>query len=129
MSVASELLATLQAVDATIPVGDGKAPDGLRYAVLWAGEGLLSAQDVAHTSDLLSLDFQITSVGRGTPEARWIARRLRDAIVDRVLTVPGWQLGPIVHDGSERPRDDNDRPDGVTVVFCIDRFHLSGARA
>lgn len=128
MSVASAVLAALRAVDATIPVGDGQAPAGTRYAVLWAGDGLITAEDLGLTHDLLTLDFRLTCVGESSPEARWVSRRLRDGIVGRYLTVAGWSLGPVYHDGNDGLARDDDRPD-VPVFYVLDRYHLQATRA
>lgn len=128
MSVAAAVLAALKAVDATVPIGDGEAPGGTRYAVFWAGDGLLTAEDLNLTHDLLTLDFRVTSVGRGAPEARYVSRRLRDGIAGRYLTVAGWSLGPVCHDGNDGLARDDDRPD-VPVFYVLDRYHLQATRA
>lgn len=99
-----------------------------RYAVLWAAAGTLSAQDVANTPDLLTVPFQISSVGRGPAEAEAIATDARDLLVGRVPTAEGWVCGPVVHVSSAPPRRDEDRPD-ETVYLSVDSYEVQAARA
>jgi hypothetical protein len=95
--------ALLDVLNTVVTTYDGHVPKDveLRYAVLYSGPGVLSAEDVAYTPDKLTVDFQVTSVGVLAVQADWIAARCRDALAGRVLNVPGWNLGPDKHERSQ----------------------------
>lgn len=133
MSLRGALTALIQVPGLT--VYDAGVPDDVRladlpdrYAVLYAGAGLVTAGDVAFTPNLLTQSLQVTSVGTGAAEAEWVARQVRDALVGSRPSAAGWVTGPVVHVGSEIVRRDEDRPDR-TVWFAVDRYDVMAARA
>lgn len=98
-----------------------------RYAVVYADTGTLNALAVCSISDSATYRWQVTSVGRDALEARWIATRIKDGIVDQKLSATGWSCGQIEHNyGGFPARDEQvmDRP----VVYLIDQYVLLASR-
>lgn len=129
MTLRGAILALATTPDFT--VHDGAVPDapGPRYAVLYAGAGWLTADDLSRTkADHVMLGFQFTSVGRGPAEVEFVARTVRDALAGKQPVAEGWETGVIAHVGDSPIRTDTDRPD-VDVFYCTDRYDVSATRA
>lgn len=131
MSLPDAALALVTAAVPGVPVYDGRVVKADRYVVLWSDAGLLSAQDVAQTSDLITYRFRLTYVSGGAQVGRrtcaWLADRCRFALVDIVPIVDGWQFGPIALESTQPIQLDPDEP--TDVMYGSDGFVVSGARA
>lgn len=128
MSLRDGLVALLGGSPFTVYDEGVPASPAARYAVLWSSAGVLSAQDAAHTPDLLLMPFQVTSVGRGPAEAEAVAADQRDRLVGNAPTASGWVAGPVEHVSSLPTRRDDDRPD-ESVFFTVDTYQVRAARA
>lgn len=102
--------------DGHVPTHTSAAPLPPRYAVLYGLLPLRRSEDIAHHSDLLWCEWQVTAVGATRPEVDWIRSRARDALVDRVLVVPGLAFEPLQHLESQPQRWDDDIPDRVALT-------------
>lgn len=98
------------------------------YAVLYPAPGLLQAYDLAHTSDCLELEWQVTSVGRTRPEVLSLAERLRDGQVDKRLAATDFVCGPISHAASQPIRWDDRIADRI-VLYATDQYGAEATRA
>lgn len=102
-----------------------------QYVAMWPDLGTPRAEDVAHTSDLVTYRLVFTYVTRGAQAGRdgvrWLTDKTRGALVDVVPTVPGWLFGPFEVESTRLLQDDPDEPE--LVLFASDTFVISGARA
>ena len=132
MSLPDVILDLVTAAVPDVPVHDGHVPTFTdRYVVLWADPGTVSAQDVAHTSDLVQYRFRLTYVTGGAQAGRrsvaWLAGHCRAALIDVMPTVPGWVFGPIELESTAPIQVDPDSE--TTVLYGVDSFVVLGARA
>lgn len=135
MTVADATLAALTAGLSPVPVCDAKVPDTPpdRYVVQYPDAGTLWSETVDVSSDLATFRVRVVYVTRGPQAGRagveFLARKAREALVGRFLSVPGWALGPMLMDPTSEPiRRDDDEP-GAVVLFASDSFVVTGARA
>lgn len=71
------------------------------------------------TSDVYR--WQVTCVAPDRHMTVWLSGRIRDHLVDRRLSVDGWDAGLIRHDGGQRARPDEtvlERP----VIYAVDLY-------
>jgi hypothetical protein len=129
VNVPDVILAMLKAAVSPAVTYDAHVPknDEERYAVLYIAAGAFRAEDVAHTSDLVTFRWQVTSVGTSRAQAQWVADRSRDGLIDRRPQVEGWVLGPVEHVNTQQIRSDSDAPDRV-LFYGADWYELAGSR-
>lgn len=133
-----ETIATLHAVPSVPPApndvqvwdGDVRGVPANRYYQVVIGNELLGSSSVdAVARDYLSR-FTIQSVAMNPDSnapvtflARNLARKARDHLVGRKLTVDGLEVGIIQHVNTEGPYKDDDITDR-TVMFVIDDYEV-----
>lgn len=129
--MAETVIGLIQTALTGIPVDDGLAKPAPRHVVFYGDEGMYSAGDVAHTSNLVSFRFQLTYVVEGQSadgtQCRWMARKARAALIDKRPTVTGFSCGPIEHESTQVPRPDTDAT--IPAVFATDSFVILAATA
>lgn len=136
-----DVLARLTAVLGSAPVGDGKAPTvpdsdppktPARYVVAYFDDGQRTAENVAHTSDLVTYRWQLTYAARGDSAVRsavtWLREKAQAALIDVVPDVPGYQFGPIELE-TTRPTIPDPDVAGSPALFAVDLFVCRGALA
>lgn len=132
-TVAAVVLARLRAAvdpvyDGEVPTDDRGQPLVQRYGVLYADPGSRTADDLSGTVASRHVHrWQVTSVGEDRTQCEWVAVRCRDALLDGLLALPGWQLTPVRHDTSAPIRPDRDLP-GKTLFVAIDTYSLTATR-
>lgn len=97
-------------IGSTVRLFEGDVPDGtaLPYAVLYADNGLASRIRLTPISDRRDLEFQITSVGLDAAGARFVADRVRTAVLDKRPAVAGRRSWPVTQVAAEPLRVDRD---------------------
>lgn len=121
------LAAVLEALRGTagLNVHDGVAPDSptYPYVVIYADSGAASRSTLLAVSDRLEVTVQATAVGRSPESARWVAERVRGALLDARLPVPGRRSFPVTHEESRLlGRDDDVQP---PVFYAVDLYRLT----
>jgi hypothetical protein len=137
MTVTDAALAVIQAaVPAGVTVYDGAVPGipPARYVVLYGDTGWRTstgwdglARDESYTIQVTTVASAGDSLMSAGPLCRALAQRVRDALVDVVLTVPGLICGPVTHSLSNPPQVDEavkDRP----TVYAVDQFSILATR-
>lgn len=133
-SLPDDVLARLRAALGTAPVGDGTVPAGdpARYVVAYFDDGQRTAENVAHTSDLVTYRWQLTYACRGASAVRgavtWLRQTCQAALIDVVPVVPGFQFGPIELE-TTRPTIPDPDVAGTPALFAVDQFVCHGAIA
>lgn len=129
MSVSDAVLAAVKAAVPAVTVHDGHVPDDAasKYVAFYPDLGRVWAEDAANTSDLARFRFQLTYVHQGRQGLESLSAACRGALVDQVLTVPGWVLGPVQHEGSPPLGVDQDDPTRVEFS-AADSFLILAAR-
>jgi hypothetical protein len=93
------------------PVYDSGAPREAvpPYAVLWPDTGIESAIDRALNDEVPNdLRYQITSVGTGPEQARWVADRANDALLTTIPVVTGRRVRKALREGTQPAQRDDD---------------------
>lgn len=111
-----------------VPSSTSTNPLPTQYAVIYPQTPTRYAEDVAHRSDMVRVEWQITSVGATAPEALWIAEHARDALVDVRPDVTGLVCGPVEHLGSQPIRWD-DQVAGRVVMYSTDQYGFDATLA
>lgn len=132
------VLAAVEAADAGSPVFDGHVPatPPRRYAVLYPDTGKRENTSVCGSSADGVLRFQVTTVAADDPAApgnvrrqcTWLAERIRDALVGRVIVCDGWVCGPVEHTLTLPVRSDDSLVDRSAVV-AVDQYVIHADRA
>lgn len=126
--------AIVAVVRAGVPAGvsvfdtivEGVAP--ARYVMLYIPDEMRSADAVAAVSDSVRVPFHALSVvsnnnpAYASPECRDLARRVRVALVDTVVTADGASPARVVMEGVNPPQPDELTPD--KKVFIQAQFSL-----
>jgi hypothetical protein len=130
-TVADAIVAIVSAgVPAGVTVYDTIVPGiaSERYVVLYIPDELRQASAVDAVSDMVSVPFHAISVaanaypGYASGECRDLARRVRVALVDTVVTADGVAPARVVMDGVNPPQPDELTPD--KKVFIQAQFSL-----
>lgn len=130
-TVADAIVAVVSAaVPAGVTVYDAIVPGiaSERYVVLYIPDELRQASAVDAVSDMVRVPFHAISVaanaypGYASGECRDLARRVRAALVDTVVTADGASPARIVMDGVNPPQPDELTPD--KKVFIQAQFSL-----
>lgn len=131
-----ETLATLHAAPSVPPTasdvqvwdGEVRGLPANRYYLVGVGNELRGASSVDGVNRDYSGSFTVTSVAANpdstspvTYLARNLARKARDHLVGRLLTVDGLVVGAIQHTFTQRPQKDDDISDRV-VMFVVDEY-------
>lgn len=130
-TVADAIVAVVRAgVPAGVSVFDtiveGVAP--ARYVMLYIPDEMRDAQAVDAVSDCVRVPFHALSVASNSnpsyagPECRDLARRVRTALVDAVITADGVAPARVVMEGVNPPQPDELTPD--KKVFIQAQFSL-----
>lgn len=131
MSLADYLVARVKTAMDPLPVDDGKSVKAPRHVAFYADEPLRTAEDVAHTSNLLTGRFQLTYIGEDADASRapvqWMQRKARVALIDHVPVVDGFVWGPIELETTIPAKSDDDST--TSAVYAIDTFVVRGATA
>jgi hypothetical protein len=99
-----------------------------RYVVLYIPDEMRAAEAVSAVSDSVRVPFHALSVvsnnspSYAAPECRDLARRVRVALVDAVVTADGASPARVVMDGVNPPQPDELTPD--KKVFIQAQFSL-----
>lgn len=74
-----------------------------------------------------SVFFSLTIVGEDRWQVKWAGERIRTALQDTRLTIPGYRSWPIGLEESQRIRRDDDaiRSDGSPLFYGVDSYALS----
>lgn len=124
--------AVLALIELSVPgvsVFDGIVPSEPpdRYAVFYPDNGTLAALAACGDSDDAMFRFQVTSVAPDRQMASWVARQVRDAIVDVKPVADGWICGPTGHTYSQMSQRD-EAVQEVPVVFMADLYEVRAQR-
>lgn len=107
---------------------DGKVVNyDLPYAVYYSSVGDDDNRRMTGRKRRRSVFFSITYVGLDRRQAKWAGEKIRDAIADRRISVPGYRTWLCDLQESQRVRRDDDaiRPDGSPLYYGVDNYALS----
>lgn len=102
------------------------------YVVVGGGIGQETGESLAGTPDLLTLRPKITYAGQSIASLHGVVDKVRDALRDRALTVPGWSTTRL----RQSSLIDAAADFAVTIpgtkahpVFCVDEFPFTSQRS
>lgn len=102
------------------------------YVLLWGGIGQETGESLAGTPDLLNLRPKITYAGQTGASLLVAVDKVRDALRDHALTVPGWSPTRLRQTSliDAQPDFQVTIPNTKThPVFCVDEFPFTSQRA
>jgi len=129
-AVLAELRATpnLTVYDGYVPTKpDGTLPT-LPYVAVYADTGNIFGEGLDLTSTRIDVTVWVNASGQTAESARIIAEKARGALLDKRLTVPGWECFPIRYLATQPVRRDDDVT-GQVVFLASDQYRLSADRA
>jgi len=120
--------ANLTVYDGYVPTtSEGKLPP-LPYVAVYADTGDIFGEGLDLTSTRIDVTVWVNSSGQTAESARIIAEKARGALLDKRLTVPGWECFPIRYLATQPVRRDDDVT-GQVVFLASDQYRLSADRA
>lgn len=74
-----------------------------------------------------SVFFSVTYIGGDSRQTKWAGQKIRDALADVRLVVPGHRLWLVSVEESQRIRRDDEavRPDGSPLFYGVDNYAVS----
>jgi hypothetical protein len=130
MTLPDGVLAIVRAPVPAVTVFDGGVPDEDesvtipdRFAVYWPDIGTIENSQVSQDPTGELFRFQVNAVAPDRGMADWIARTIRNGIVNVKPLVPGYQCGRIQHEFS-LPAQNDEQVLSKRRVILISRFTL-----
>lgn len=111
--------------DPNLTVFDGAPPDltSPPYVVVWVAVDSERSDRLTFESSLATVRFTTHSVATTGQGARIVADRVRQAVLDARLDVPGWQTWPVRHEYGLPPQLDEST--GHPLISVIDGWTLA----
>lgn len=102
-------------------------PAGSRWVSVFPDRGTFEQIDLKHATDVATVRWLVNTFGPDRKTSEWLANKVRDYLLTRFITVPGWSDAAVLHDVSVEARDDTDVGEAPLVV-CSDRYSMTVTR-